>query len=517
MLLAFLDRLSGPFAGVIDGLSDPKRRRWVCLGVVGVYAAAWFVYGVIAKSSQDINADMAEMVVWSREPALGYPKHPPLLAYIIRAWFTVFPVTDWAFTLLAIVTVAAGIYLAVELCGVWLDGAKRATVPFLLGAIPFYNFLGLKFDQNSALIPLWALAMWAMLRSLENRRVGWAVLSGVAAAAAILTKYWSAFLLLGMAVTVLTDHRRKEYWRSAAPWITALVVIVIVMPHVIWLVRENFPPITWVTTRRMVSSNAQMAHALWVYVAGTFAYGLGALALVAVLIHPSNAAVRDSWFVLEPQRRPATLLFWTPLITPIFAALAFHTALQSIWNGPAYNLLPVMMLATPLVTVTRIDAMRIAAIVTAGTLVAIAVSPLVAFVLLKQGVENEAAYAKLLADATERQWRDSTNAPLRLVGGRFVIVSATSFYMSDRPSIFSDFSFYLSPWVSMARINSDGMAVVCTADDDWCIENFSDIAQSKPGVRRSEVVLTRHWLGFAGGSRRFVIGTIPPPAADPPR
>ena len=60
------------------------------------YGALWFVYGVIAKSSQDLNADMGEMVVWTRELALGYPKHPPLLAYILWAWFKVFPLADWA-------------------------------------------------------------------------------------------------------------------------------------------------------------------------------------------------------------------------------------------------------------------------------------------------------------------------------------------------------------------------------------------------------------------------------------
>ena len=71
--------------------------------------------------------------------------------------------------LLAVITLAAGIYLAIELSAEWLEREKLAAVPFLLAAIPFYNFLGLKWDQNSVLIPLWALAMWAMLRALDTR------------------------------------------------------------------------------------------------------------------------------------------------------------------------------------------------------------------------------------------------------------------------------------------------------------------------------------------------------------
>src|SRR6185312_10100112 len=109
MLLPVFDRFSSVFADLVDGLCDPSRRRRVALGLVVTYAAAWAVYGIIAKSSQDINADMAEMVVWAREPALGYPKHPPFLAFVLKIWFAIFPVADWSYTLLAVVTVSSGI------------------------------------------------------------------------------------------------------------------------------------------------------------------------------------------------------------------------------------------------------------------------------------------------------------------------------------------------------------------------------------------------------------------------
>ena len=238
---------------LVEGLADPARRRRAALVFALGYGALWFIYGVIAKSSQDLNADMAEMVVWTREPALGYSKHPPLLAWILWVWFKVFPLADWAYILLAVATVAIGIYLAIELAAEWLTREKLAAVPFLLAVIPFYNFLGLKFDQNSILIPLWALAMWAMLRALDTRHDGWAALAGLAAAAAMLSKYWSVFLIAALSLTALFHGKRADYFRSRAPWVTALVFLAAVAPHVWWLIRENFPPVTWVTWRRVSS------------------------------------------------------------------------------------------------------------------------------------------------------------------------------------------------------------------------------------------------------------------------
>ena len=267
------------------------------------YATLWFVYAVIAKSAQDLNADMGEMVVWTRELALGYPKHPPLLAYVLWAWFKVFPFADWAYLLLAVITVSVGIFLAIELCAEWLAKEKLAVVPFLLATIPFYNFLGLKFDQNSALIPLWALAMWAMLRALDTRHLGWAALAGLAAAAAMLVKYWSVFLIAALALAAVMHPRRRDYFRSAAPWVTAGVFLVAVAPHVVWLIRENFPPITWVTTRRVAASFGDTIASMLEALGGTFAYAAVAFALVLLFVRPSPAALRDGFLPQDERRR----------------------------------------------------------------------------------------------------------------------------------------------------------------------------------------------------------------------
>src|SRR3954462_12859232 len=94
-LMSLVFRFNDALAWQIDALADPARRRRAALTFVLGYAALWFVYGLIAKSSQDLNADMAEMVVWTRELALGYPKHPPLLAWMLWGWFKIFPLTEW--------------------------------------------------------------------------------------------------------------------------------------------------------------------------------------------------------------------------------------------------------------------------------------------------------------------------------------------------------------------------------------------------------------------------------------
>ena len=167
------------------------------------YGALWFVYGVIAKSSPGFERRHGRDGRVDARAGARLPEAPAAARVDLLGLVQGFPLADWAYILLAVVTVAVGIYLAIELAAEWLAQKSWRRCRFCSRSIPFYNFLGLKFDQNSILIPLWALAMWAMLRALDTRHDGWAALAGLAAAAAMLSKYWSVFLIAALSLAAV--------------------------------------------------------------------------------------------------------------------------------------------------------------------------------------------------------------------------------------------------------------------------------------------------------------------------
>src|SRR5262249_3131013 len=118
-------RLLGPIEHLLAALTDPKRCERTMAAVLLAYVAVWTLYGGLAKGGQDINYDTAELVAWSREPALGYPKHPPLPTWLVRGWFELFPLADWAFYLLAIVSAAFALWIAWRLTARILAPERR--------------------------------------------------------------------------------------------------------------------------------------------------------------------------------------------------------------------------------------------------------------------------------------------------------------------------------------------------------------------------------------------------------
>src|SRR6266853_222344 len=107
---SLLEGIGAALGRLLDALSDPGRRGRTTVIVLAVYCAAWTIYAVLAKASQDIHFDMGEMVAWSREVTFGTPKHPPLPAWLVGAWFGVFPLDSWAYDLLAMATAAVSLW-----------------------------------------------------------------------------------------------------------------------------------------------------------------------------------------------------------------------------------------------------------------------------------------------------------------------------------------------------------------------------------------------------------------------
>ncbi len=140
-----------------QALIDPARRERAVLISLAVYMVLWTIYGTIAKVSQGLHPDMTELIAWSCDLAWGY-KHPPFAAAIVRLWFSIFPVAEWSYYLLAMLMPTIALWIVWRLSADYLTIEKRVFGLALLMFVPFFNFQALKFNVNTVLMPAWAAA-----------------------------------------------------------------------------------------------------------------------------------------------------------------------------------------------------------------------------------------------------------------------------------------------------------------------------------------------------------------------
>lgn len=506
--------LLGVAGRIFAALIDPRRQNHAVLGVLAVYVLVWTLYAVVAKSSQDIHPDTGELLTWSNELALGYWKHPPLGVYVVKLWTMIFPVADWSFYLLGTINAALALWLAWRLSASLMSEEKRVMGLALLTLVPFFNFLALDYNHNTLLLPLWAMTALFFLRSFKTRQLGYAALAGLAAGLAMLGKYWSIMLIVGLVLAALSDARRREYFCSAAPWITVLVGGAVLAPHCAWLLQNHFVSLDYASSIHAGRSAVAVAVSASAFLLAGALYVSIPLAIVAFALRPSKIVVVDSIFPSTVDRRFIALMFWAPLLLPIPIAIAAQSRLISTWAIPTMTLFPVVLLGSPLLTLKTETSIKIVALAIVFPLLALLVAPLVALNVYLHPNATGSSYYRLLSIEVQRIWRDQTDRPIRRVVGDRVAAVGTAFYSGDHPVVnphdtaSGDSMRRFSPLnLETQDVRRQGVVAVCMGNVSEC----AWLRHILPSADRlQEVTLARRFLGWSGKPAVFSIIALPP-------
>ncbi|HVY04241.1 MAG TPA: glycosyltransferase family 39 protein [Caulobacterales bacterium] len=491
-------------------LCDDVRREHTVGFLLAGYTAVWTLFDIISRWNMDIHYDMGEMVAWSRDLALGSPKHPPMGAWIAGIWFAVFPYRDWAFYLLANCLIALALWLAWRLSERRLDDNKRVVALAFLMLIPFFNLFAWKYNANTILIPLWAITTFFFFRSLETRSRAMAALTGLAAAAAMMGKYWSIFLLAGLGFAALVSPHRRAYFRSASPWITIVVGTLSIAPHLYWVWTHQFLSIDYAMKGHAAKTFPDALKDAVLYLMGLLAYIAFPLVLIALVARPKLVAWLDAIWPRNRARCFVAVAFWAPILLPIPVALLNDTRLASIWTMSAVMLAPIVFLSSPKIRISPVAARKILAAAFVFSFSALAIAPARALRTHEANVRNLGADYKPIAHAVQKAWRQTSGAPLAIVGSYGNLANGIAFYLRDRPSVLNVEAAWQTPSVDGRRIEQQGIAIVCPLEHLSCVRAAEQIARGRPEARYLERPIARHYRGAASGAKHYLIITIPP-------
>ena len=470
--------------------------RLLVLLLVG-HVLVWTLQPWLSHENLADSVDMVENWVWGQEWRLGYWKHPPFFAWVTAAWFAVLPRADWAYYLLAATNAAVG------LAGIWaltgrVDASprRRLVAVAALSLTPIYGFLALKFNANAILLSVWPWAAWIFLKALDTRAARDGALLGLLLAVAMLSKYVSLVLVVGMIAVVLFDRDRWTLARSPAAIAAALVGLLAFAPHVAEMVATDF--------RTLAYAEHQTAESVGQFLNYLVRLPFSMLLFLAPMVGALMVALpRDQWralarpFAVEAGDRPRRRVLALGLV-PFLATCALGAwkwaKLSSQWGFPLMFTASWLTVTAPGVDERRLRLDRLAllvAVVWAGLL---ATAPLadLAGVLTHTKVHTEPR-AELGREVT-RIWREATGTRLAAITGTFDLSHNVAFYSPDAPSVLIEYDWLKSPWLSPASVAKTGILVVCAGDDAVCageaIRLFGD------GLVAREATVSKSWFGM---------------------
>lgn len=304
------------------------KRAWLFLvllivGLTGVR----LVFGAWAE----LIPEEAYYWTYSQHPSFGYFDHPPMVAWTTWLGTAVLGNTEAGVrlvnTLLWIVTCLA----LIQTAQLWFDERVAVGTGLLFAMLPIFVGIGTIVTPDGPLIFFWTVCLYALSRGLQEAKLRYWLLAGVALGGALLSKYYAIILVPSLFWFLLLSPKYRRWLRSWQLWL-ALVVGALVFSPVIWWNSQNH----WASFAFQTSRTANQKGSVAWHVGSFWLAQVGVLLPVGLALLGAAAwrAIRRGWLGREDAWNFVGA-FGLPVFG-LFVAASFKTAVHVNWTAPAF-------------------------------------------------------------------------------------------------------------------------------------------------------------------------------------
>jgi 4-amino-4-deoxy-L-arabinose transferase-like glycosyltransferase len=505
-------------AWLVSRATRPDTAPWLVITFALVHGVLWTKILILLKAAQDVHMDVAEAFAWGQKFQLGYGKHPPLSGWVAGAWFTFFPVQDWATYALAMTVLGIGLIICWLIAIRVVDYRRAFLVVVMLALYPIFNFKGFKYNPDLLQLVTLPLVVLAYLNAFEKRSWLSGILLGLAGALALMTKYWVLTMIGAIGLAALIHPDRMRFLLSPAPWVAIATLVVAMIPHLIWLKQVDFAPLTYAGDVYALSNRAENAKLVLGYVS----HNLALLALPVVLAALA-LAWPPRWIAHVWSRGPnksvnpaqALNVWWIQIIVavgPPLGALAFMVYIKTDWGISLFFLVPLALVAIPRLRIPAGVLFRITAIWLALSLAALAAAPRIAILELEHNPNGANSYGSRsqLARELTQVWRQQFGSRWAVVAGTTEVGEPMTFYSPDHPMPYTPGEVWSSGLTSLEEAKRLGFIGICDTTDGRLPTCEKWMKENAPDAPEQIMTTQRFFQGHPGPSIAWKIYIQPP-------
>jgi 4-amino-4-deoxy-L-arabinose transferase-like glycosyltransferase len=433
----------------------------------GAFLAFLALHGVVwtvlpALYFLNLPLDLIEGLLYGREWQLGYDKLPPLPWWMLEATYQLFG-PDLFFYALSQLTVIAAFALVWVMARQLVGPVGALVAVLIIDGLHYFTFTAPKFNHDVIQLPFWALtgfAYWAALR--HGRTVHW-VLLGFGIGMALWAKYFVVVLAVPLALFALFDRDARKSLATPGPWIAIAVALVVMSPHLVWLVQNDFLPLAYADARAVqFKTPLDYLTKPSKFLLSQLAFLLPSLAIAApylrrdVTVPDRPAGSADAF-----DRRIVTLLAFGPALLVVLLSLQTGRDAVPLWGYPVWLFLGLWIVLNQR-ALERVTLWRI--VVVWGVI----------FVCTALGFGLDYGYSQrflphytavmypgdALGAEVSRRYRAMTGQPLAYVIGPMWEGGNVAHYAPERPRVLIDGKPQRAPWIDLGDLRARGAVVI---------------------------------------------------------
>ena len=213
-------------------------RLWTVAGVLGAITALRLLYLFVFPF--DLYADEAQYWVWAQDFAFGYFSKPPMVAWIIMATTAVCG-DGVACVKLAVPLIHLLTALTVYGIGRRLFDERVGFFSSLIyGTLPAVSFSAAIISTDPPLLLFWALALYGLVRALDDDSWRWWLLTGFGVGLGLMSKYAMAYFILSLAVYFAFPGAHRDKLLSPRLGAAMALAAALHLPNIVWNANNGF-------------------------------------------------------------------------------------------------------------------------------------------------------------------------------------------------------------------------------------------------------------------------------------
>lgn len=422
------------------------------VGVLAIFQIIVLVTLPYAFSSAP-PIDVVEGLVWAPHWLIGTYKHPPLPSWIIELSVLITRDVIFGPFLASQISVAITYGLIFLLGRLLMDPVRAATGTALIAASFYFTVPTIEFNHNVIQLPLWAgtIFIYALLRKTPASWSKW-VLFGLICGLGFYAKYSFALLIGVLLLASLVEASMRSVWLTVGPYLAMGTALIVIAPHVIWLISHNFEPFYYLADR---AGSPTASEPLW-FLGAQFA---DHVPMIIPLLFVGFWTLKQAEKIPTEHTDKAFLRIVTllPVTLTVIFALISNNRIKDMWGMSMFTALG-LLIVMETGRKWSIAMMRRAMFASVSLIMLVGVG----FVLHAQFVFGGNTPRtnwpmRELSNEVHTLWKSSTYSPLSIIGGTPWLAGLAAVETPLRDQVIIGETLDHSPWISAEELKTKGV------------------------------------------------------------
>ena len=383
-------------------------------------------------TNHNLPLDTIEALAWGSNLDWGFNKHPPASAFFVEVFYNIFGNKDWAYYFLSQIFVIFSFFIVWKFSYDLLSDKYFALLSvLLLEAIYYFNFTSPEFNVNICQLPFWSLTVYYSWKIYSKKKIELkeCLLLGVFAGIGFLSKYLFLYLLISIKFLFLYSiFIKKDLKYSFQYLLPSIVFLVILTPHLIWLMNNDYITVTYGIHRTGLNELSIIDHFKYpiVFIGKQIGILIPFFILIFLLISKFKFTLKFNdkklLFLLGINLLPIVFIFLTSLI--------LGAKIRTMWMTPFYLFIGTLFVY---ILQSQINIKRIKNFYKVFIFLFL-LSPIsYAYISIDQTNKRTDYPGKEIAKKVQKKWNQEFNLPINVVLGDEWNAGNLSYHLKSRP------------------------------------------------------------------------------------